>query len=124
MFTSKPKLAPPTPYKELKTFDERSAEATKMLTKYPDRLPIILEKETTIVPDITERKFLVPKDITVGQFLHVIRKRMVLPSDKAVFLMFSDNMLPVSSIMSNVYNSHKDADNFLYCSIKSESVFG
>ena len=38
-------------------------------------------------------RYLVPADLTVGQFLYVIRKRIKLNSEKAIFI-FVDNVLP------------------------------
>ena len=47
------------------------------------------------VPDIDKRKFLVPNDISVAQFMWIIRKRIQLPSEKALFL-FVGKVLPQS----------------------------
>ena len=38
-------------------------------------------------------RYLVPADLTVGQFVYVIRKRIKLSSEKAIFI-FVDNVLP------------------------------
>lgn len=39
------------------------------------------------------RRYLVPADLTVGQFVYVIRKRIKLSSEKAIFI-FVKNVLP------------------------------
>ena len=39
------------------------------------------------------RRYLVPADLTVGQFVYVIRKRIKLSAEKAIFI-FVDNVLP------------------------------
>lgn len=36
---------------------------------------------------IDKRKYLVPADITVAQFLMIIRRRIQLPQEKALFMM-------------------------------------
>lgn len=41
------------------------------------------------------RRYLVPADLTVGQFVYVIRKRIKLSPEKAIFI-FIDNKLPPS----------------------------
>ncbi len=47
----------------------------RIRSKYPDRIPIICEKdEKSNVPVIDKKKFLVPGDLTVAGFLLVIRK--------------------------------------------------
>ena len=39
------------------------------------------------------RRYLVPSDLTVGQFVYVIRKRIKVSPEKAIF-MFVKNVLP------------------------------
>ncbi|KAF5729860.1 autophagy-related protein 8f [Tripterygium wilfordii] len=55
---------------------------------------VIVEKsERTDIPNIDKKKYLVPADLTVGQFVYVIRKRIKLSAEKAIFI-FVDNVLP------------------------------
>ena len=76
-------------------------------------------------PEITKSKYLVPCDLTVGQFMFVIRKRLALKPDKGLFLMSeSGKMLPSSHSMSHVYESNKDIDGFMYFVYTTESTFG
>jgi Autophagy protein Atg8 ubiquitin like len=42
-------------------------------------------------------RYLVPSDLTLGQFVYVIRKRINLSAEKAIF-MFVDNVLPPTGI--------------------------
>ena len=42
-------------------------------------------------------RYLVPADLTVGQFVYVIRKRIKLSAEKAIFI-FVDNVLPPTGI--------------------------
>ena len=79
--------------------DKRVAEAKRIRDKYKDRIPVICEKANrTNVPDIDKKKYLVPADLTVGQFVYVIRKRIELPADKALFLIVN-NVLPPTGTM-------------------------
>ncbi|KAJ4833723.1 Autophagy- protein 8f [Turnera subulata] len=71
----------------------RRAEAARIREKYPDRIPVIVEKaERSDIPNIDKKKYLVPADLTVGQFVYVIRKRIKLSAEKAIFI-FVDNVL-------------------------------
>jgi hypothetical protein len=55
---------------------------------------VIVEKaEKSDIPDIDKKKYLVPADLTVGQFVYVIRKRIKLSPEKAIFI-FVKNVLP------------------------------
>ena len=70
-------------YKQDHPMDKRSAEAARIREKYPDRIPVICEKDPrSDIPPVDKRKYLIPMDLTVGQFVYVIRKRISIPSDK------------------------------------------
>uniref|UniRef100_A0A3Q3A839 GABA(A) receptor-associated protein like 2 n=1 Tax=Kryptolebias marmoratus TaxID=37003 RepID=A0A3Q3A839_KRYMA len=78
--------------------EHRCIESAKIRSKYPDRVPVIVEKVSgSQIVDIDKRKYLVPSDITVAQFMWIIRKRIQLPSENAIFL-FVDKTVPQSSI--------------------------
>ncbi|ONI06646.1 hypothetical protein PRUPE_5G072400 [Prunus persica] len=71
-----------------------------------------------------EFQYLVPADLTVGQFVYVIRKRIKLSAEKAIFI-FVDNVLPpTGAIMSAIYEEKKDEDGFLYVTYSGENTFG
>ena len=81
-------------------------------------------KSTSGLQDIDKKKYLVPADLTVGQFIYVIRKRIKLPPEKAIFI-FVDNVIPpTASLMSAVYEVQKDEDGFLYVTYSGENTFG
>ncbi|KAI7757020.1 hypothetical protein M8C21_004042 [Ambrosia artemisiifolia] len=72
--------------------EKRRAESTCIRHKYPDRLPVIVERaERSHIADIDKNKYLVPADLTVGQFVYVVRKRIKLSPEKAIFV-FANNM--------------------------------
>jgi GABA(A) receptor-associated protein len=74
--------------------------------------------------DIDKKKYLVPSDLTCGQFLYVIRKRLKLPAEKAVFLFVDGKIPPTTALLSTMYEQHKDKDGFLYMCYSDENVFG
>lgn len=115
------------PFKHEFKFEDRLEEARRVLTKYPDRIPIICERSLRAGPDcpiIDKRKYLVPRDLTIGQFLYVIRKRLHLPSEKAIFLFVGNTIPSTTCLIDQVYHTHKDADNYLYITYSQENVFG
>merc|ERR1711974_232364 len=97
-----------------------------MGAKFPDRIPVIVEKAPkSDAPDIDKKKFLVPADITVGKFVYEIRKHMKLSPEKAIFLFVGNGVLPpTAALMSQIYDRFKDPDGFLYFHISGESTFG
>lgn len=112
-------------FKEENTCEQRKEESRKIRLKYPERIPVVVEKHPkTSIPDIDKRKFLVPNDISVAQFMWIIRKRIQLPPHQAIFL-FVGRVLPqTSASMGQIYEDHKDEDGFLYIAYSGESTFG
>lgn len=114
-----------TYFKEKNKFEDRLTESSRIREKFPGRIPVIVERApSSDVPLIDKTKFLVPADLSVGQFMFVIRKRLSLSSEKALF-MYVNNSLPLTStLMRELYHSHCDRDGFLYVLYTGESTFG
>jgi GABA(A) receptor-associated protein len=80
--------------KNKETLEKRKAESERIRSKYPDRIPVICEKaEKSNIPDIDKKKYLVPSDLTVGQFVYVIRRRIKVDPNTNIFI-FVNNVLP------------------------------
>merc|ERR1711934_1104421 len=76
-------------YKEEHPFEKRRAEGEKIRRKYPDRVPVIVEKSPKArIGDLDKKKYLVPSDLTVGQFYFLIRKRISLRPEDTLLLLF------------------------------------
>jgi GABA(A) receptor-associated protein len=112
-------------FKEDNTLENRKTESDKIIIKYKDRVPIIAELYN-LGGDITldKSKYLVPYDLTVSQFLYVIRKRIKLPSEQALFVFFNKSLPHSSDTLGNVYSKYRDDDGFLYAMLSLESTFG
>lgn len=112
-------------FKEEIPFEQRRAEAASIRIKYPERVPVIIEKlPGAQVNGLDKRKFLIPSDISISQLVWIIRKRVHLESEKALFL-FVDKTIPSSSAsVGEVYDEHRDEDGFLYVQFSGENTFG
>lgn len=115
-----------TDFKRDYSFQSRLEESSRVLAKYPDRRPIICEKaiHQNDLPDIDKKKYLVPYDLTMGQFMYVIRKRMHLRPDEGLFLFANNQIVSGTSIIGHVYEGSRDPDGFLYVKYAKENVFG
>lgn len=112
-------------FKQEHSFDKRKAESDRIRLKYPDRVPIICEKaEKSDIQQIDKHKYLCPADISVGQFQFVIRKRIKLTAEQAIFLFVNGVLPPANALLSQVYKEHADSDGFLYVNYAGEGVFG
>jgi GABA(A) receptor-associated protein len=110
---------------ELTNLEKRKEVANKIQSKYPDRIPVIVEKApNSKVPEIDRKKYLVPKDITVGAFETEIRKHMKLKPEEAIFLFVNNTIPPTGSLISQVYDKHKESDGLLYVTYSGENTFG
>ncbi|KAL2540381.1 Autophagy-related protein 8i [Abeliophyllum distichum] len=107
------------------SFEERCQESQEIIANYPDRVPVVVERYSkTDLPEMEKRKFLVPRDMSVGQFIHILSGRLHLSPGKALFVFVKDTLPQTSSLMESVYNSYKDDDGFLYMCYSSEKTFG
>lgn len=96
-----------------------------MLSRFENRIPVICERaEKSNLPEIDRKKYLVPHDLTIGQFVYVIRKRISISAEKAIFIFVDDILPPTAAPMSTIYKEHKDEDGFLYVLYSSENTFG
>ena len=112
-------------FKHQFTVEKRLRESERIRGKYPDRIPVICEKdEKSAVPDIDKKKFLVPGDLTVAHFILVIRKRIKVSPDFAICVYVNGNIASGTQLMSALYDEYCDPDGFLYLTYKTENTFG
>ena len=128
-------VSPEKEFRKQYSFEERYAEAHRVMHKYPNRIPVICERDqrdSNLPPD-NKIKFLIPLDMTVGQFVYVIRQRVKLPPETAIFMFITKEkkdgsvisiLAPTSQVFDNVYFDCKDRDGFLYVKISGEHTFG
>ncbi len=110
---------------------KRTNEAQRMLNKYPDRIPVIVDSGTVDTPKLNRHKFLVPLDVTVAQFLIVLRNHFVSKPDasQALFLFVKSNedqniLLSPTNMIKEIYKTHKGTDDFLSFIVCAETTYG
>mgnify|MGYP003954351501 FL=1 len=113
-------------YKKESSFTKRHSEAMRIRQKYPERIPIYVTKNPSCkdLPDIKNKKYLVPLDLTIGQFIFVLRKKIELPPECALFLFVNNVLPPTASLISQIYEENRDDDGFLYIVYSGENTFG
>ena len=113
-------------FKKQHKLKDRKHESAKVISKYEDRIPVIVTKDPkSKLKSIDKNKFLTPGDLSLGQFLYVIRKRLELSETETLYVFVNESVLaPTSQNMNQLYNSYKDEDGFLYLMYCSENVFG
>jgi GABA(A) receptor-associated protein len=111
-------------FKKELTLEKRLEQSTKIMEKYPNRLPIICDVATTL-PKLDKHKYLIPEDLKSESFMYVIRKRIKLEPEFAMYFFVNNNkLLQANRFMSEIYEKYKDDDGFLYVYVCSETTFG
>uniref|UniRef100_A0A0N5AA83 Gamma-aminobutyric acid receptor-associated protein n=1 Tax=Syphacia muris TaxID=451379 RepID=A0A0N5AA83_9BILA len=86
---------------------------------------VIVEKAPKArLKDLDKKKYLVPSDLTVGQFYFLIRKRIQLRPEDALFFFVNNVIPPTMTTMGQLYQDHHEEDQFLYIAYSDESVYG
>jgi GABA(A) receptor-associated protein len=143
-------------YKQEHSLEQRRFESERIRRRYPDRIPVIVQPSLssittspsssilstslfrsfssstssscheTILGRLDNEKFLVPSELSFGQFAYNIRRRLRLRAEHALFFYIgSYAKQPIfSSTMEVLYNDNKDIDGFLYVCYADEKVFG
>lgn len=133
------------PFKQQFPFAQRQREAANIRKKYPTRTPVIVQRghhhsmmmSHADVPDIQNRKYLVPQEMAMHQFMHVIRSRIRMPPAQALFFFVDDSSgaggggggtthrIPTTTAtMGHLHEEYTDPDGFLYLLYTSENAFG
>ena len=112
-------------YKQKHEFFKRISDSNRIIEQHPDRVPVIVEPaENCTLGTIDKNKYLVPRELSVGQFIYVIRKRIKISAEQSLFIFVNQTIPPTSSCIADIYNEHKDADGFLYVTYTGENTFG
>eukprot|EP00416_Gambierdiscus_australes_P034647 CAMPEP_0171096922 /NCGR_PEP_ID=MMETSP0766_2-20121228/46319_1 /TAXON_ID=439317 /ORGANISM="Gambierdiscus australes, Strain CAWD 149" /LENGTH=123 /DNA_ID=CAMNT_0011556011 /DNA_START=59 /DNA_END=433 /DNA_ORIENTATION=+ len=120
-----------TSLQEAVPFEKRSAEAKRILQKYPDRIPVICEKAPrSDLPDIEKKKFLVPGTMLCGEFKYIIHKHInqtasaAIASDQTIYLFVGSTSPKTGALMSEIYDQYKADDGFIYITYSAENTLG
>ena len=98
-------------------------DKNEILKKFPDKVPIILEK-SPLYPNniqILKNKFLLPKTLNIEKTLsmlinHYFNANELQNKDIVLYLTLTTNNIPFQNdeILEDIYNKYKNEDRFLY----------
>jgi GABA(A) receptor-associated protein len=114
-----------TLFKDKLDFNSRKKESMRIIQKYPDKIPVIVEKlSNSTILEIQKNKFLVPVDMLISQFSYIMRKSISLKPHEGFFIFINGVIVPNAIEMHSIYQLNKDDDGFLYLKYSSENTFG
>lgn len=113
-------------FQSFHTLNWREETSKKIRGKYKNKIPCIVFPFENVAgnPPIDKTQFLVQKEVLLGSFLQVIKKRLVMKPSDALFL-FIDKKIPImTKSLGEIYEEMADVDGFLYIEYSIESTFG
>ena len=114
----------PDDFQDKYTLAQRRNEFVRIMSRHPQSVPVIVQPKCMDTVDIDKSKFVVPKDLEYCRFLYVIRTRLKMRKDQAIF-MFVENRLPAASkTIGSIHDAHASEDGFLYLTYAFENTFG
>ena len=121
-------------YRSEKNLSERVSESNRILARYPNYIPVIVEtSEKEIAKNLLKNKYLVPQDVSVSHLMINIRKNLKVDSKKAVFIFCNNMLVNGTEIMSVLYERYRESlkkddpnlsDKFMYITVSYENTFG
>lgn len=105
---------------------ETAEEANRVLEKYPDKIPIIVNvaAKCNELKPLDKNKYIVPNDMTIGQFIYVVRKKIRLKQGQALFFFCNNQLMANTHSLKLIYEKNKAENGFLYIYYSTESTFG
>lgn len=111
-------------FRKTHSLEDRRKCSSQLRLRYPDRIPILMERGDRTMPELTKFKFLVPIEATMGRFVYDVRQYSTLKSTQGLFLFVHETILPNGMPMSQIYEKYQDEDGFLYITYSGENTFG
>lgn len=95
------------------------------LDKYPRRVPVIVRPAPGYnLPSLKKSKILVHDTLMFSGLISLIRSRIDLKRNEALFFMIENTLPKMSSTMGELYTEHCERGDILEIVYRKESTFG
>ena len=114
-------------YKTEKKLEERKKESEKIISYFPDKIPIICEKDPKCnLTELEKSGYIIKKNMSVNKFIAIFRKKIKIEEGYAFYLLVNQKYILLgNNTMSEIYDKFKDKeDGFLYITYSSELMWG
>jgi len=115
------------------SIEERISESNRILAKFPNSIPVIIEsKSEEVYKKLKKNKYLVPRNVSASYLLAAVRKHLEIDSSKAIFMYCGDNIICGTEIIDELYKDYiikkklfgNNTEKFFYVYISVENTFG
>lgn len=112
-----------------KTFSlsSRKQQSSKITSKYPNRVAVIVDRARSSDPKLDKNKFLVPANLTLAQLVVYVRKHLPKPNATQAYswhIYPTQVRISMTSLVSNLLAEHGYEDGFLVLLYSLEEAFG
>ncbi|KRX26988.1 Adenosine monophosphate-protein transferase FICD [Trichinella nelsoni] len=114
-------------FRQRRPYNTRVREIQEIRRAYPDKIPIVIERfeGEKYLPVLDRCKFLVPDHVTMTELMQIVRRRLELHPEQALFLLVNEkSLVSHSTTLAELYEAEKDTDGFLYIVYTSQPGFG
>lgn len=114
-------------YKTKYSLEERKDQSEKILAKYYNYIPVIVECDPSM-GTMKKQKFLVPHNVNCSHIISAVRNQMKVDPSKSIFLFFNNSIICPTENANVVYRRYlcdvNDGDKFFYIYVTFENTFG
>ena len=111
-----------------KILESKEKNFDNIIKKYPDKVLLYVTLDNTLENNLPKDKFLVPKDITFGEFCVNLKKYITLKSSaEGLCYLIGDqeNIIPrMNENINYLYQKYKNSNSVLYVMVCKENIFG
>lgn len=102
-----------------------NSKVNRLLAKYPDKVPIIVEVDKNIVLKKDYKlKYLFPRDDTMGKFAMLFREKNInIDKNEGLFWFCNNKLILLSQTAKELWQADKK-QGILYIKVCKENVFG
>ncbi|CAB4306226.1 unnamed protein product [Prunus armeniaca] len=110
--------------KDLRANTEKHIDPWLLRETNPDWVPVAVEKDArSDIAEIDVKKYLVPKDALLGDFIAYVRMWIFLKKKKPIFVFFKNTEPPTGASMGAIDEENTDEDGFLHMTYSGNDTF-
>jgi len=110
-------------FRTLHTREKRLNEFKRIISKYPSRIPIVIDIEgPELILD--KRKYLAEMDMLMLNFQHTIRQRLKVGPNESLFFFYENRIPNPTQTLGQIYKEAPSQDGFMVLTVAKENTFG